>query len=99
MIYESLYTFLQAFVFEPNDQTLWSSLRASVANFMNGLYRAGALQEDTNDEAYFVRCGLGSTITQADIHAGIVQVVVGFAPLKPAEFVVLKMQQSVGQTR
>ncbi|MDA5558496.1 phage tail sheath family protein [Shimia sp. MMG029] len=98
MIGESLYNALQAVVFEPNDHKLWSGLRASVGNFMDGLHRAGAFQGEKASDAYFVNCGLGATMTQGDIDAGIVRVVVGFAPLKPAEFVVVQIQQIVGQT-
>lgn len=97
MIGESLYTSLQRVVFEPNDHKLWSSLRAGVGNFMDGLHRAGAFQGAKASDAYFVHCGLGSTMTQGDIDAGIVRVVVGFAPLKPAEFVVVQIQQIVAQ--
>jgi phage tail sheath protein FI len=98
MIGESLYNALQAVVFEPNDHKLWGGLRASVGGFMDTLHRAGAFQGEKASDAYFVRCGLGSTMTQTDIDAGIVRVVVGFAPLKPAEFVVVEIQQIVGQT-
>ncbi|MEO0999340.1 MAG: phage tail sheath C-terminal domain-containing protein [Pseudomonadota bacterium] len=98
MIGESLYAALQAVVFEPNDHKLWSSLRASVGNFMDQLHRAGAFQGEKASDAYYVRCGLGATMTQADIDSGIVRVVVGFAPLKPAEFVVVQIQQIVGQS-
>lgn len=98
MIGESLYSALQAVVFEPNDHRLWASLRASVANFMDGLFRAGAFQGEKASDAYYVQCGLGATMTQGDIDAGIVRVVVGFAPLKPAEFVVVQIKQIVGQT-
>jgi hypothetical protein len=98
MIGESLYRALQAVVFEPNDHRLWASLRGSVGDFMNGLYRAGAFQGEKASDAWYVRCGLGATMTQGDIDAGIVRVVVGFAPLKPAEFVVVQIQQIVGQS-
>ncbi len=98
MIGESLYNALQAVVFEPNDHKLWGGLRASVGNFMDGLHRAGAFQGEKASDAYFVNCGLGSTMTQGDIDAGIVRVAVGFAPLKPAEFVVVQISQKVGQT-
>lgn len=98
MIGESLYTALQTVVFEPNDHRLWSSLRAAATNFMDMLHRAGAFQGEKASDAYYVRCGLESTMTQADIDAGIVRLVVGFAPLKPAEFVVVQIQQIVGQT-
>ena len=99
MIRESLYRALQTVVFEPNDQALWSSLRARITDFMGDLFRAGAFQGAKASEAYFVRCGLGSTMTQSDIDAGLVRVLVGFAPLKPAEFVLVELQQVVGGTR
>lgn len=98
MIGESLYIALQAVVFEPNDYRLWGSLRASVGGFMDTLHRAGAFQGEKASDAYFVRCDLGSTMTQADVDAGVVRVVVGFAPLKPAEFVVVQIKQIVGRT-
>lgn len=98
MIGESLYNALQAVVFEPNDHKLWSSLRANVGAFMDTLHRAGAFQGEKASDAYYVQCGLGSTMTQADIDGGVVRVVVGFAPLKPAEFVVVQIKQIVGQT-
>ena len=98
MIGESLYRALQAVVFEPNDHKLWSSLRASATDFMDGLFRSGAFQGEKASQAYFVRCGLGATMTQGDIDAGIVRLVVGFAPLKPAEFVIVQIQQIVGRT-
>ena len=97
MIGESLYGALQAVVFEPNDHKLWSSLRAGVGDFMDGLHRAGAFQGEKASDAYYVQCGLGSTMTQGDIDRGQVIVEVGFAPLKPAEFVIVRLQQKVGQ--
>lgn len=98
MIGESLYNALQAVVFEPNDHKLWSSLRANVEAFLDTLHRAGAFQGEKASDAYYVQCGLGTTMTQADIDAGVVRVVAGFAPLKPAEFVVVQIKQIVGQT-
>jgi phage tail sheath protein FI len=98
MIGESLYRALQAVVFEPNDHRLWASLRANVGAFMDTLHRAGAFQGEKASDAYFVKCNLGETMTQADIDAGVVRVVVGFAPLKPAEFVVVQIKQIVGLT-
>ena len=98
-IEESLYRGIQWAVFEPNDHPLWSSLRANIDSFMNGLFRAGAFQGSTAKEAYFVRCGLGDTMVQGDIDRGQVIVMVGFAPLKPAEFVIVRIQQKVGEER
>ena len=96
-IEESVYNGIQWAVFEPNDHRLWSSLRTNIDSFMNGLFRAGAFQGETANDAYFVRCGLGQTMTQDDIDRGMVIVLVGFAPLKPAEFVIVRIQQKVGQ--
>jgi len=96
-IEESIYNGIQWAVFEPNNHHLWSSLRANVGSFMNGLFRAGAFQGQTANDAYFVRCGLGDTMTQGDIDRGQVIVTIGFAPLKPAEFVIVRIQQKVGE--
>jgi len=96
-IEQSIYNGIQWSVFEANDDPLWSALRANIGSFMNGLFRSGAFQGATADEAYFVRCGKGDTMTQGDIDRGQVIVVVGFAPLKPAEFVILRIQQKVDQ--
>jgi len=97
MIEQSIYQGIQWAVFEPNKHILWSALRANIGNFMNGLFRAGAFQGEKASDAYFVRCGLGDTMTQGDIDAGRVITVVGFAPLKPAEFVIVRIQQKVNQ--
>ena len=74
-----------------------SELRASVGGFMDRLFNAGAFQGEKASDAYYVKCGLGSTMTQDDVDAGVCRVVVGFAPLKPAEFVVVQIRQIVGQ--
>ena len=89
---ESLYRGTQWVVFEPNDEPLWSQIRLNVTTFMHGLFRQEAFQGRTPAEAYFVKCDK-ETITQDDINKGIVNFIVGFAPLKPAEFVVIKIQQ------
>ena len=96
-IEQSIYNGIQWAVFEPNDFPLWGALRSNIGAFMNGLFRAGAFQGGTAKDAYFVRCGLGDTMTQADIDRGQVIVIVGFAPLKPAEFVIVRIQQKVDQ--
>jgi phage tail sheath protein FI len=97
MIEQSIYEGIQWAVFEPNDHRLWSALRANIGNFMNGLFRVGAFQGEKASDAYFVRCKLGDTMTQGEIDAGQVIVIVGFAPLKPAEFVIVRIQQKVNQ--
>ncbi|MCU0627552.1 MAG: phage tail sheath subtilisin-like domain-containing protein [Gemmatimonadaceae bacterium] len=95
-IEESLYQGLKWVVFEPNDEPLWAQIRLNVGAFMNTLFRQGAFQGTTARDAYFVRCDRETT-TQNDIDRGIVNIIVGFAPLKPAEFVVIKLQQIAGQ--
>jgi phage tail sheath protein FI len=94
-IEESLYQGLKWVVFEPNDEPLWSRIRLSVGTFMDKLFRQGAFEGSTPDEAYLVKCG-SETTTQADVGLGIINILVGFAPLKPVEFVILKIQQMAG---
>jgi phage tail sheath protein FI len=91
-IEESLYRGTQWVVFEPNDEPLWSQIRLNVGAFMNGLFRRGAFQGTTPAQAYFVRCDR-TVNPQEDIDRGIVNIIVGFAPVKPAEFVVISIQQ------
>jgi len=93
---ESLFRGSQWIVFEPNDEPLWAQIRLNFGAFMQGLFRKGAFQGKTPREAYFVKCD-AETTTQNDINSGVVNIVVGFAPLKPAEFVVIKIQQMAGQ--
>ena len=84
-------------VFEPNDEPLWAQLRLAIGAFMNDLFRQGAFQGGSRDKAFFVKCD-ATTTTQDDINRGIVNIEVGFAPLKPAEFVVIYIEQMAGQT-
>lgn len=95
-IEESLYRATRWAVFEPNDEPLWAQLRLSIGGFMQDLFRQGAFQGRTAKDAYFVQCD-STTTTQADIDRGIVNILIGFAPVKPAEFVVLYIQPSAGQ--
>lgn len=95
-IEESLYRGTQWVVFEPNDEPLWGQIRMNIGAFMHDLFRKGAFQGTTPKEAYLVKCDKETT-TQNDINLGIVNILVGFAPLKPAEFVVIKIQQLTGQ--
>jgi phage tail sheath protein FI len=95
-IEESLYRGTQWVVFEPNDEPLWAQIRLNLGAFMHGLFRQGAFQGTTPKDAYFVKCDKETT-TQNDINLGIVNIIVGFAPLKPAEFVVIKIQQIAGK--
>ena len=88
---------VKALVFEPNDTPLWAQIRLNIGAFMHGLFRQGAFQGSRPQDAYLVKCD-SETTTQADIDAGVVNIIVGFAPLKPAEFVIIKLQQLAGQT-
>jgi phage tail sheath protein FI len=92
---ESLYRGTQWVVFEPNDEPLWAQIRLNIGAFMQNLFRQGAFQGKSPREAYFVKCD-STTTTQTDINLGIVNIIVGFAPLKPAEFVIIKIQQIAG---
>jgi phage tail sheath protein FI len=95
-IEETLFRALQWVVFEPNDEPLWAQIRLNVGAFMHGLFRQGAFQGASPREAYFVKCD-SETTPQADVDRGVVNILVGFAPLKPAEFVIIRLQQIAGQ--
>ncbi len=93
---ESLFRGTKWVVFEPNDEPLWAKIRMNVGAFMMRLFRQGAFQGDTPDKAFYVKCD-AETTTQSDRDLGIVNIEVGFAPLKPAEFVIIKIQQIAGE--
>jgi phage tail sheath protein FI len=97
-IEQSLYFSLKWVVFEPNDEPLWVAIRTTINNFMMGLFTQGAFQGSKPSEAFQVKCD-SSTTTQTDIDNGIVNIIVAFAPLKPAEFVVIKIAQLAGQVQ
>ncbi|WP_372570751.1 phage tail sheath family protein [Ruegeria jejuensis] len=94
----SLRNGLQFAVFEPNDAPLWSQIRLAAGSFMNGLFRQGAFAGNTATDAFFVKCD-AETTTPTDQALGIVNVAVGFAPLRPAEFVVVTLQQRTAQAQ
>jgi phage tail sheath protein FI len=91
-IEDSVYRGTKWVASEPNDEPLWAKIRLSVGSFMHNLFRQGAFQGSTPREAYFVKCDRNTT-TQGDIDNGIVNIQIGFAPLKPAEFVVISIKQ------
>lgn len=95
-IEESLYRSTRWVIFEPNGESLWAQIRLSVGAFMHNLFRQGAFQGRSPREAYFVKCD-NQTTTQEDMNLGIVYIDVGFMPLKPAEFVVIRLRQIAGQ--
>jgi phage tail sheath protein FI len=94
---ESLFRGTQWAVFESNGEPLWAKVRRSVETFMFALFRQGAFQSTKASEAFFVKCD-AETTTQADIDRGVFTIEVGFAPLRPAEFVILTIQQTAGGT-
>jgi len=94
---QSFYANLKWVIFEPNDEPLYSAITLSLNAFMLGLFKQGAFQGSTPGEAFKVQCDKQTT-TQADRDAGIVNIVVSFAPLKPAEFVIITIAQLAGQT-
>lgn len=97
-IEESLYRGTQWVVFEANEESLWAAIRLDVGAFMQNLFLKGAFQGSTPTQAYFVKCDSGTT-TQADLDQGVVNILVGFAPLKPAEFVTIQIAQATAQAR
>jgi phage tail sheath protein FI len=94
-IENSLFAGTKWAVFEPNDEPLWAQLRLTVGTFMYDLFRQGAFAGAAAKDAYFVRCDR-TTTTQSDIDRGMVNIMVGFAPLKPAEFVIVNIEQIAG---
>ena len=93
---ESFYRGTKWAVFEPNDDPLWAQLRLNLGAFMNTLFRQGAFAGSAAKDAYFVKCD-HETTSQDDVNRGVVNILVGFAPLKPAEFVVIQIHQLAGQ--
>jgi len=93
----SIYYGIQWAVFEPNDEPLWGLLRTNISSFMMNLFRRGAFQGSKASSAFFVKCD-SETTTQDDIDQGIVNVQIGFAPLKPAEFVIVQISQKAGES-
>lgn len=94
MVSTSLRAGTQWVVFEPNDERLWKTLRRDISAYLTRLWATGALQGSSPQEAFFVKCD-AETTTQADIDAGYINVEVGLATVKPAEFVVIRIGQTV----
>jgi phage tail sheath protein FI len=92
---ESIFQGTKWAAFEPNGEPLWAQLRLNIGAFMQNLFRQGAFQGQTSPAAYFVKCD-AETTTQNDINQGLVNIVIGFAPLHPAEFIIISLQQMAG---
>lgn len=95
MVEESTKKATEAFVFEPNDANTWNKVRAMIENFLVLQWRAGALQGATPEQAFFVRVGLGETMTALDILEGRMNVEIGMAVVRPAEFIILKFSHKL----
>ncbi len=92
---ESVKKATQQFVFEPNDANTWARVKAMIENFLTNLWRQGALTGATPQEAFFVKVGLGETMTVDDILNGIMNVEIGLAVVRPAEFIILKFSHKL----
>jgi phage tail sheath protein FI len=95
MIEASVKNGLQQFVFEPSDNNTWARLRQAVENFLIRYWRNGALPGNSADKAFYVRCGLGATMTSLDILEGRLIAEIGLAVIRPAEFIVLRFTQQM----
>jgi phage tail sheath protein FI len=95
---ESIDEGTQWVVFEPNDEPTWARVRQTISNFLVGVWRSGALEGAKPDEAFFVRCDR-TTMTQDDIDNGRLICIIGIAPVKPAEFVIFRIQQITRDSR
>ncbi|MFZ6657630.1 phage tail sheath family protein [Undibacterium sp. TJN19] len=95
MLEQSIKFALQAYVFQPNISLTWNSVNASISNFLNSQWKAGALIGSKPSEAYSVSVGSGSTMTEQDIYNGLMNVSVSVALVRPAEFIIMSFQQEM----
>ncbi|MDR8390620.1 phage tail sheath subtilisin-like domain-containing protein [Aliifodinibius sp. S!AR15-10] len=94
-IEESIEKASEPVVFEPNDANTWSKMKAMIENFLTGLWRDGALAGPTPEQAFFVKVGLGQTMSAIDILEGRLIIDVGIAAVRPAEFIILRFQHKL----
>jgi uncharacterized protein len=97
MVEESTKNSTEQFVFEPNDKNTWIRVRSMIENYLTQQWRAGALQGTTTREAFFVKVGLGETMTYLDILEGRMIVEIGMAVVRPAEFIILRFMHKMLQ--
>jgi len=95
MVEESVEKAVEPFVFEPNDANTWVRIRSMIENFLTLQWRAGALAGAKPEQAFYVRVGLGETMTAEDILNGIMNVEIGMAAVRPAEFIILKFSHKM----
>lgn len=97
MVEESVSKGTDVFIFEPNDNTTWIKLRITIENFLTGLWRDGALQGVKPEQAFYVHCGLGTTMTQQDITEGKLIIEIGVAVVRPAEFIIRRFVKKMSK--
>lgn len=85
----------EAYVFEPNDANTWASLNTMIRNFLTNLWQEGALAGAQPEDAFFVNIGLGTTMTPVDILDGRMKINIGLALTRPAEFIIIQLQQQM----
>jgi phage tail sheath protein FI len=95
MVEESTKKATAHFVFEPNDANTWTKIRAMIENYLTLLWRDGALAGSKPEQAFFVKCGLGQTMTAQDILDGKLIVEIGMAAVRPAEFIILRFMHKL----
>jgi phage tail sheath protein FI len=95
MVEESTKKASAQFVFEPNDANTWTKIRAMIENYLTLLWRDGALAGSKPEQAFFVKCGLGQTMTAQDILDGKLIVEIGMAAVRPAEFIILRFMHKL----
>ena len=98
MVEESVKKASESFVFEPNDANTWVKVRAMIENFLTLQWRAGALAGATPEDAFYVKVGLGQTMTAVDILEGRMNVEIGMAAVRPAEFIILRLNLAMQQS-
>jgi phage tail sheath protein FI len=95
MVETSVKKATKPFVFEPNDANTWLKVKTMVGNFLSQQWRQGALSGATQDESYFVKVGLGETMTQNDIQSDKLIIEMGVAVVRPAEFIILQISHDM----
>jgi hypothetical protein len=95
MVEASLRSSTRLVAFEPNNHTTWQNVKSMISNYLNGLWQQGALMGASPQNAYFVKVGLGETMTAVDLQEGRMIVEIGMAVARPAEFIILRFSQEV----
>lgn len=95
MVQESVKKTSSQFLSEPNDRNTWVTVKARIENFLTELWKKGACMGTTPREAFFVRVGLGETMSEHDIREGLMILEIGLAAVRPAEFIIIRMSQKM----